>query len=124
LGGFSLLTHELGGTMTAHSLPERAREGGRIVRDDIEGAVTAAQLVYEDGSTQVFDPDGTTTYVERGRETAGEWYVDEHGRFCSFWPPSYRACYDLEWVVEAGEPAGVSFREVANGSTFVGRYRH
>jgi len=109
--------------MTAHSLPEHARDGGPIVRDDIEGAVTAAELVYDDGSTQVFDPDGTTTYVERGRPTAGEWYVDEQGRFCSFWPPSYRACYDLEWVLESGEPVGVSFRSTDQGSTFVGRYR-
>ncbi|WP_434316026.1 hypothetical protein [Leifsonia sp. P73] len=84
--------------------------------------MTADELVYEDGSTQEFRSDGTTTYVEGGRPTAGEWYVDDNGRFCSFWPPSYRGCYELSWVVEAGEFVGVEFRELASGSVFVGRY--
>jgi hypothetical protein len=43
---------------------------------------------------------GRTTYAERGGDSTGEWYVDDDGRFCSFWPPSYRACYVLGWMVE------------------------
>jgi hypothetical protein len=100
----------------------QADNHGTIGASDIPRAVTAADLVYEDGSTQQFRADGTTTYVEGGRPTTGEWYVDRDGRFCSFWPPSYRACYDLNWVVEAGEFVGVEFRDIHGGAVFVGRY--
>ena len=109
--------------MTEYSTPGGAGSDGAIAAEDIERAVTAAEFVYEDGSTQVFRHDGKTTYIEHGRPTSGEWYVDEDGRFCSFWPPSYRACHDLNWVVEAGEFVGVAFRETNRGSFSVGRYK-
>jgi hypothetical protein len=109
--------------MTENSGTGPTGGGERIAADDIARAVTAAELVYEDGSTQVFRADGSTTYVEHGRPTAGEWYVDDEGRFCSFWPPSYRACYDLRWIVEAGEFVGITFRDIDHGSESVGRYR-
>lgn len=108
--------------MSDNSTIGNAHDHRPIRAEDIPRAVTAAELVYEDGSTQEFRSDGTTTYVEGGRPTAGEWYVDEDGRFCSFWPPSYRACYELSWVVEAGEFVGVAFREVGRGAVSVGRY--
>ena len=41
----------------------------------------------------------------------------------SFWPPSYRACYDLHWIVENGGVVGLKFTELDRGSVFVGRYR-
>jgi hypothetical protein len=64
-----------------------------------------------------------TTYVEHERRSHGEWYVDSEGRFCSFWPPRDRACYDLHWIVENDTVVGLRFTERARGSVFVGRYR-
>ncbi len=89
----------------------------------IQRALTAGELVFPDGATQVFEADGGTTYVEHGRTTRGEWYVDDDGSFCSFWPPSYRARYDLRWLVEDGVIVGLRFTELGRGSRFDGRYR-
>jgi hypothetical protein len=89
---------------------------------EIAEAVTAGNFLYDDGATQTFDGSGTTSYVEHGRPTRGEWYVDDKGRFCSFWPPSYRACYELRYLVEDGEVIGLEFTELNRGSTFIGRY--
>ena len=89
----------------------------------IQRALTAGELVFADGATQVFEDDGGTTYVENGRPTRGEWYVDDDGHFGSFWPPSYRARYDLRWLVEDGVIVGLRFRELGRGSRFDGRYR-
>ena len=86
-------------------------------------ALTAGNFVYDDGATQVFDANGATSYVERGRETRGQWYVDDEGHFCSFWPPSYRACYTLRWIVEGGNIVGLRFIDLQGGSRFDGRYR-
>ncbi|OLS97714.1 hypothetical protein BJF90_42300 [Pseudonocardia sp. CNS-004] len=98
-------------------------DGGPVPPEQIATAVTAGEIAYADGSTQTFEPGGATTYVEHGRRTQGEWYVDGEGRFCSFWPPDYRACYDLHWVVENGRAAGLRFTERGRGSVFDGRYR-
>ena len=55
----------------------------------ISRALTAAELVFSDGATQVFEADGgTRTHRENGRPARGEWYVDDDGHFGSFWPPS------------------------------------
>ena len=97
-------------------------DGDPVESGTIPAAVTAGGFLYPDGSTQTFDQDGSTTYVENGRPTVGEWYVDE-GRFCSYWPPSYRACYDLFWIVENDAVVGLRFAEVNDGSHFDGRYR-
>lgn len=89
-----------------------------VLPKDIPYAVTRGLLHYEDGSTQTFDAAGSTTYVERGRPTQGEWYVDSEGQFCSYWPPSYRACYELRWIVADHHVTGLSFRnghDVSNG---------
>lgn len=94
-----------------------------VPAEQIPLALTAGNFVYDDGATQVFDLDGATTYVEHGRETRGQWYVDDQGRFCSFWPPSYQACYDLRWIVEGRDIAGLRFTEVQGGSRLDGRYR-
>ncbi len=94
-----------------------------VAAEQIPLALTAGNFVYDDGATQVFDADGATTYVEHGRETRGQWYVDDEGRFCSFWPPSYQACYDLRWLLEGGNIVGLGFTEVQAGSRFDGRYR-
>jgi hypothetical protein len=89
----------------------------------IPRALTAGELVFSDGATQVFEADGGTTYVEGGRPTRGKWYVDGDGHFGSFWPPSYCARYDLHWMVENGAIVGLSFTELDRGSRFDGRYR-
>jgi hypothetical protein len=97
-------------------------DGEPVEAAEIAEAVTAGGFLYEDGATQTFDKDGSTVYIEHGRPTRGEWYVDDNGRFCSFWPPGYRACYDLRWLVEGGEVVGLEFAEVNRGETFTGRY--
>jgi hypothetical protein len=94
-----------------------------VAPEHIQRALTAGELVFADGATQVFEADGGTTYVENGRPTRGEWYVDDDGHFASFWPPSYRALYDLRWMVEDGTIVGLRFTELGPGSTFDGRYR-
>jgi hypothetical protein len=91
--------------------------------EHIATALTAGSFAYADGATQTFEPGGGTTYVEHEQSSHGEWYVDSEGRFCSFWPPSYRACYDLHWIVENGSVVGLRFTELDRGSVFAGRYR-
>lgn len=98
-------------------------DGDPVAPEWIPRALTAAELVFDDGATQVFDAGGGTTYVEGGRPTRGEWYVEDDGAFGSFWPPSYRARYDLRWVVEDGAVVGLRFVEQGRGSRFEGRYR-
>lgn len=101
--------------------PADVHDGDTVTAEQIPEAVTGASLLYEDGATQVFESDGTTTYVEHGRPTGGSWYVDPDGRFGSFWPPSYRASYDLTWVVEQGAVTGLRFDD--GRSVSVGRYQ-
>jgi hypothetical protein len=98
-------------------------DGDPVATQDIPAAVTANDLIYDDGASQTFEPNGRTTYVENGKPSHGQWYVDESGHFCSFWPPSYRACYDLHWIVTDGAVAGLRFTELGGGSEFAGRYR-
>ncbi|MFI5610360.1 hypothetical protein [Amycolatopsis sp. NPDC051903] len=98
-------------------------DGDPVDTEHIAGALTAGRFAYDDGSTQIFEPGGATTYLEHGRPSAGEWYVDDNGRFCSFWPPSYRACYDLHWLVDNNKIVGLKFTERGRGSVFEGRYR-
>jgi hypothetical protein len=86
-------------------------------------ALTAATLVFDDGATQTFTPDGRTTYVEQGRQTAGEWCGRAGGPFSCFWPPAYRATYALRWIVEDDSPVGLSFTDARSGQRFDGRYR-
>jgi hypothetical protein len=98
-------------------------DGDPVRTEHIATALTAGRLVYDDGATQTFEPGGATTYVEHQRRSQGEWSVDGEGRFCSFWPPSYRACYELHWIVENRSVVGLRFIELDGGSVFVGRYR-
>lgn len=97
-------------------------DGDRIRAADIEAAVTAGMITYADGATQSFTADGRTIYTENGRPAEGAWGLDDDGRFWSFWPPSYRATYDLLWVVEADRVIGVRFVDLDHGSVFEGRY--
>ncbi|HKG24670.1 MAG TPA: hypothetical protein VKB09_03430 [Thermomicrobiales bacterium] len=98
-------------------------DGEPVAASLIPRAVTAGDLRFDDGATQTFDVNGDTSYVEAdGRRTQGKWYVDEDERFCSFWPPTYRACYDLLWIVEGDQIVGLSFTEPGGGTRFAGRY--
>lgn len=99
-------------------------DGDAVAAKHVRAALTAASFVYDDGSTQVFEPHGITTYVERGREARGEWYIDHRGRFCSYWPPSDRACYVLQWIVVGAVIVGVRFIGSDDGARFDGRYQH
>ena len=108
----------------AHALNDiKVSDGDMVASALIPRALTAGELVFSDNATQVFEADGGTTYVENGRPTRGEWYVDDEGHFGSFWPPSYSASYDLHWIVEDGAIVGVRFTELGRGSQFEGRYR-
>jgi len=98
-------------------------DGDPVRTEHIATALTAGKLAYDDGTNQTFEPGGGTTYVEHQRCSHGEWYLNSQGRFCSFWPPSYRACYDLRWVVEGGRVVGLRFAERDRGTVFVGRYQ-
>ena len=98
-------------------------DGDAVATMHIPTALTAGGFVYDDGATQIFESAGATIYGEQGRSTEGEWYLDDDGRFCSFWPPSYRACYDLYWIVEDERIAGIRFCERRSGSGFNGYYR-
>lgn len=99
-------------------------DGDPVTAEHLPLALSWAPLLYDDGAVQTFDPTGATTYVENGRPTYGEWYVDDDGRFCSFWPPRYRACYDLHWIVEDRGVAGLRFTELGRRSHFSGRYQN
>jgi hypothetical protein len=100
----------------------QAEDGAAVAAADIPKAVTAGRLVYGDGATQIFASDGKTTYTERGGDSAGEWYVDDQGRFCSFWAPSHRACYALRWLVDGARIVGLRFTGLNDGVTFEGHY--
>jgi hypothetical protein len=102
----------------------RSLTASRLRLPCIPRAVTVGELLFDDGATQMFDVDGSTSYVEAdGRPTQGKWYADEDGRFCSFWPPTYRARYGLLWIVEGDEIVGLSFADLGRGTQFDGRYR-
>jgi hypothetical protein len=109
-------------------MPE-SLEGLRVGNDDLVqadhmlAALTAGTLVFGDGATQVFTPDGHTTYTEGGRPTRGDWRVLGDGKFFSFWPPDYQATYELRWVVEGDTITGLTFIEAERGTRFEGRYQ-
>lgn len=98
-------------------------DGEPVAAVDMVAALTAAEFVFEDGATQTFTADGRTTYVERGRPSAGEWSVTGDGTFASFWPPTYRATYTVRWIAEDGVRVGVSFTDTRSGVRYDGRYR-
>lgn len=108
--------------MTSPTDPARVNDGAAVPAAVMQDALTAAPLRYDDGASQVFTADGTTTYLEPAGATRGEWEVLGDGRFTSFWPPRFRAGYDVAWVVEAGRVVGLTFRDGA-GRTFSGRYQ-
>jgi hypothetical protein len=115
---------EHGDRRLKHGLDDVVASDGDVVAPALMArALTADELVFADGATQIFEADGGTTYVENGRTTQGKWYVDADGHFGSFWPPSYRASYDLRWMVEDGAVVGLRFTELGRGSRFDGRYR-
>ena len=100
-----------------------ATNGELVGAADMADALTAATLEFDDGATQTFTLDGRTTYIEQGRQSAGEWSVVADGTFSSFWPPDYRATYGLRWIVEGNSPVGLSFTDARSGQRFDGRYR-
>jgi hypothetical protein len=91
--------------------------------DHMSAALTAGTLVFGGGATQVFTADGHTTFTEHGQPSQGEWWVVGDGTFGSYWPPSYRATYELRWAVENGVITGLTFTETGGGARFDGRYR-
>jgi hypothetical protein len=98
------------------------RDGGLVAADHMPMALTAGTLVFGDGATQVFTPDGHTSYKDRGRMSQGDWWVLGDGKFVSFWPPDYEATYLVRWVVKDAAIAGLTFIETERGTRFEGRY--
>lgn len=75
------------------ALPALADET-RLDGAGITAALMDKTLVYDDGATQIFHADGTTTY-ENGKPSIGRWAL-RGDRYCSVWPPSdLWACYDV-----------------------------
>lgn len=108
--------------MSEHRTPEHLVDGRLVNADEMAAALTASRFVFADGATQSFTADGRTTYVEGGSASDGEWSVAGDGNFASFWPPSYRATYEVRWIVENGHPIGISFTDVRGGTRYDGRY--
>jgi hypothetical protein len=79
---------------------------------EITTALSARELVYEDGTRQSFKADGATYFGD----TTGTWRIDGD-QYCSVWPPSDRwACYGVE-------VSGLDVRFVAaDGSATTARY--
>lgn len=85
--------------MNPTSASSNLSDGDPVAANDMTSALTSSGFIYNDGATQTFVDAGTTTYVERGRKSHGDWSALGDGRFSSFWPPVYRASYDLHWIV-------------------------
>jgi hypothetical protein len=110
-------------TIVSHRFDDlKAANGDLVLAKDMPDALTAATLVFGDGAKQIFTTDGTTTYVDHGRSSRGEWSIIEDGAFSSFWPPDYRATYNLRWIVEEGAVTGLSFIQAESDDRFDGRY--
>ena len=63
--------------------------------EEITVALTDKKLRYKDVS-QVFRASGKTLYTQGGRESWGEWRVDDN-QYCSQWPPQgLWACYHMD----------------------------
>lgn len=108
--------------MSEHRTPEHLVDGRPVGADEMTAALTASRFAFDDGATQSFSADGRTTYVEGGSASDGEWSVAGDGTFASFWPPSYRATYEVRWIVEDGTAVGVSFTDTRGGARYDGRY--
>jgi hypothetical protein len=100
----------------------RVHSDDLVLADQMPAALTAETLVFSDGATQVFTPNGHTTYTDRGGPSQGKWWVLGDGKFASFWPPDYQATYALRWIVEDGAITGLAFTETGRGTRFEGRY--
>lgn len=63
--------------------------------EEITVALTDKKLRYKYAS-QVFRAAGKTLYIQGGRESWGEWRVDDN-QYCSQWPPQgLWACYHMD----------------------------
>ena len=63
--------------------------------EEIMVALKDKKLRYKDAS-QVFRASGKTLYTQGGRESLGEWRVEDN-QYCSQWPPQgLWACYHMD----------------------------
>lgn len=109
--------------MTHHTQRRAVTNGATIPASEVAHAITHAPFTYDEGASQVFTADGRTTYTEGNQPSEGEWGIDEDGRFWSFWPPSYRATYDVTWVADdEGRAVGIHFTDTQGRPSFTGRY--
>ena len=90
-----------------------AEEAWRTLKGaEIQAALAARVVQYEDGTRQDFMADGRTLY---GQASWGSWRV-EGDEYCSVWPPSDRwGCYGME-------ARGLEVRFSDGGVPLVGKY--
>ena len=61
----------------------------------VTAVLAGKTLIYDDGTRQLFKPDGQTIY-DNGQQSLGHWDV-RGDQYCSVWPPSdHWACYGVE----------------------------
>ena len=86
---------------------------GKLDGAAITLALTGKTLSYDDGTRQIFKPDGGTIF-DNGQQSLGHWAV-RGDQYCSVWPPSdHWACYDVTMAA-----AAISF-VAADGKATVG----
>ena len=89
----------------------------KLGADELNKALAARTVAYENGASQTFDIAGSTSY-DSGTFSAGKWKIDGD-RYCSVWPPSEKwACYDVE---VSADGLGLKFT-ADDGSETIGRY--
>ncbi|MCX7888167.1 MAG: hypothetical protein N2422_00365 [Rhodobacteraceae bacterium] len=97
-----------------------ATEGGwtRLTTPEIADALVARTIAFDNGATQEFRADGTTTYDSGSGPSAGKWRASDD-EYCSIWPPSEDwVCFDVERSAD-----GLDLRFTSTGGGFsVGRY--
>lgn len=89
----------------------------KLGADELNKALAARTVAYENGASQTFDIAGSTGY-DSGTFSAGKWKIDGN-RYCSVWPPSEKwACYDVELSAD-----GLGLKFIADdGSETIGQY--
>ena len=84
--------------------PSRAEGWRDLTGVAIQGALQQHQVLWDDGSAQVFISGGVTYFIH-GWLNEGRWRASEDG-YCSQWPPNMDwVCYD----VQAGSGGRVRF---------------
>ena len=92
-------------------LSSNAAHSKLLTSDEIAALLPTIVAIGEQ-TRQIFSAAGPTTYTDRGRDTFGNWRVQDD-QYCSQWPPSdLWACYALE---RSGEKLRFVGKSIASG---------